>query len=49
MLFRSNEETAWEEIMKIKELPIPMAKKREEKAKIMVRSRFIAFSVWTIA
>ncbi|XP_050296634.1 transmembrane channel-like protein 7 [Anthonomus grandis grandis] len=32
---RSNEETAWEEIMKIKELPIPMSKKREEKAKIM--------------
>ncbi|CAG9763504.1 unnamed protein product [Ceutorhynchus assimilis] len=32
---RSNEETAWDEIMKIKELPIPMWKKREEKAKIM--------------
>ncbi|KAF7267210.1 hypothetical protein GWI33_019542 [Rhynchophorus ferrugineus] len=32
---RSNEQTAWEDIMGIKAWPIPMSKKREEKAKIM--------------
>lgn len=34
----SNEETAWREIMKLKEQPIPMARKREEKEKITVIS-----------
>ncbi|KAL1518194.1 hypothetical protein ABEB36_001855 [Hypothenemus hampei] len=32
---RSNEETAWEEIMMIKEKPIPMARKRGEKDHIL--------------
>ncbi|XP_056630573.1 transmembrane channel-like protein 7 [Diorhabda sublineata] len=32
---RSNEQTAWEEIMQIKSLPIPMSEKKEMKAKIL--------------
>lgn len=32
---RSNEETAWEEIMQIKAMPIPMSQKKEMKAKIL--------------
>ncbi|XP_030749095.1 transmembrane channel-like protein 7 [Sitophilus oryzae] len=37
---RSNEQTAWEAIMLIKASPIPMAKKREEKSKIMNEQHF---------
>ncbi|XP_066148393.1 transmembrane channel-like protein 7 [Euwallacea fornicatus] len=36
----SNEETAWREIMKLKERPISMARKKDEKAKIMNEQRF---------
>lgn len=32
----SNEQTTWEEIMQIKALPVPMAQKKEMKAKILV-------------
>ncbi|CAG9855854.1 unnamed protein product [Phyllotreta striolata] len=32
---RSNEQTAWEDIMLIKSLPVPMAEKKEMKAKIL--------------
>ncbi|KAJ8959361.1 hypothetical protein NQ318_022047 [Aromia moschata] len=32
---RTNEETAWEEIMQIKAMPIPMSQKKEMKAKIL--------------
>ncbi|XP_072401285.1 transmembrane channel-like protein 7 isoform X1 [Diabrotica undecimpunctata] len=32
---RSNEQTAWEEIMRIKSLPIPMSEKKEMKFKIL--------------
>lgn len=32
----SNEQTAWEEIMQIKSMPISMAEKKEMKAKILV-------------
>ncbi|KAJ8922439.1 hypothetical protein NQ315_004386 [Exocentrus adspersus] len=32
---RTNEETAWEEVMEIKSMPIPMAQKKERKAKIL--------------
>nr|CAI5869284.1 unnamed protein product [Callosobruchus analis] len=32
---KTNEESAWEEVMRLKELPIPMAQKREMKNKIM--------------
>lgn len=32
----STEQTTWEEVMQIKALPVPMAQKREMKAKILV-------------
>lgn len=37
----SNEQTTWEEIMQIKALPIPMAQKKEMKAKILVKTCLI--------
>lgn len=33
---RANEQTAWEEVMQLKALPIPMCQKKEMKAKILV-------------
>lgn len=33
----SNEEKAWEEIMQIKAMPVPMHQKRELKARLQVR------------
>jgi len=39
----SNEELIWEEIMKIKTMPISMAHKKELKAKLKVSFIFICF------
>lgn len=35
---RANEQTAWEEVMQLKALPIPMCQKKEMKSKILVSS-----------
>lgn len=37
---RANEQTAWEEVMQLKALPIPMCQKKEMKAKILVSLKF---------
>lgn len=39
----STEQTTWEEIMRIKAMPVPMVQKREMKAKILVGLKITSY------